>query len=175
MKGTVRVSTDAAAVGKPYQAISGAPLTARDPSVSVLRVQQNGVSTFGFVAPILFQSREIGKVQLQLPEAGLAAVVRESWWLMALLLLVTAVTATLATYLLLDRYATPLRTLGESLDEIRDGRYDCRIDDARTDEIGDLFQRFNAMAASVEKHSAPQAVSTPPGASVSPATAPPNT
>jgi serine/threonine-protein kinase len=171
MKGTVRVSTDAAAVGNPYQAISGAPLNARDPSVSVLRVQQGGVSSFGFVAPILFQSREIGKVQLLLPEEGLAAVVRESWWLMALLLLVTAVTATLATYLLLDRYATPLRTLGESLDEIRDGRYDCRIEDARSDEIGELFERFNAMASSLDKDSATQAAPATPGASAPPATA----
>ncbi len=157
VKGDVRVSTNGAGVGKPYQAISGEALAARDPSVSVLRMQQDGVSSFGFVAPILFQSREIGKVQLLLPEEGLAAVVRESWWLMALLLLVTAVTATLATYLMLDRYAVPLRALGESLDEIRDGRYDCRIDDARSDEIGDLYDRFNAMAASLEKLGAPPA------------------
>lgn len=152
MKGTVRVSTDAAVVGKPYQAINGQPVNVRDPSVSAMRVQQDGVSLFAIVAPILFQSREIGKVQLLLPEEGLAAVVRESWWLMGLLLLVTAVTATLAAYLLLERYATPMRVLGESMDEIRDGRYDCRIEDARSDEIGDLYERFNTMAASIEKH-----------------------
>ena len=152
IKGTVRVSTDAAAVGKPHQAVSGEPLTARDATVSVLRLRQDGVSTFSFTVPIKFQDREIGKVQLLLPEEGLAAVQRESWWLMALLLVVTAVTATLATYLMLNRYARPLRTLGDSLDEIRDGRYDCRIEEARTDEIGDLYDSFNGMAASLEQH-----------------------
>jgi serine/threonine-protein kinase len=67
------------------------------------------------------------------------------------LLIVTAVMATLATYLMLDRYARPLRTLGDALDEIRDGRYDCRIEEARTDEIGDLYDSFNGMAASLEQ------------------------
>ena len=118
------VGTAAASVGKPYQALSGEALTARDPSVTVLRVRQAGASSFAFTVPIQFQQREIGKVQILLPEEGLAAVVRESWWLMALLLVVTAVTSTLATYLMLDRYARPLRTLGDALDEIRAGRYD---------------------------------------------------
>jgi serine/threonine-protein kinase len=154
IKGTVRVSTDAASVGKPHQAVSGEPLTARDPAVSVSRLRQNGFSTFMFIAPIKFQTREIGKVQLLLPEDALAAVMRESWWLMALLLAVTAATATLATYLLLDRYAKPLRLLGDSLDEIREGRYDCRIEEARTDEIGDLYDSFNSMAASLEQQAA---------------------
>jgi serine/threonine-protein kinase len=151
MKGMVRVSTDPTRVGKPHQTFSGEPLRVRDPSVAVLRVQQGDVSSFGFTAPILFQSREIGKVQLLLPEEELAEVVRESWWLMALLLLVTAVTATLATYLMLDRYTKPLRLLGESLDEIREGRYDCRIDEKRTDEIGDLYDSFNQMATHLEQ------------------------
>jgi eukaryotic-like serine/threonine-protein kinase len=151
IKGTVRVSTNGATVGKPHQAVIGETLTARDASVSVLRQQHDGVSSFAFITPIRFQKREIGKVQLLLPEEGLAAVVRESWWLMALLLIVTAVTATLATYLMLDRYAKPLRLLSDSLDEIRDGRYDCRIDEKRPDEIGDLYESFNGMAASLEQ------------------------
>ncbi len=150
IKNVVRVSTDEAHVGKVHQPVTGETLTARDPSVSVLRVRQNGLSSFAFMVPIQFQTREIGKVQLLLPEDGLAAVVRESWWLMALLLVVTAVMATLATYLMLDRYARPLRTLGDALDEIRDGRYDCRIEEARTDEIGDLYDSFNGMAAALD-------------------------
>ena len=150
IKNVVRVSTDEAHVGKVHQPVTGETLTARDPSVSVLRVRQNGLSSFAFMVPIQFQTREIGKVQLLLPEDGLAAVVRESWWLMALLLVVTAVIATLATYLMLDRYARPLRTLGDALDEIRDGRYDCRIEEARTDEIGDLYDSFNGMAAALD-------------------------
>lgn len=150
IKNVVRVSTDETHVGKVHQPVTGETLTARDPSVSVLRVRQNGLSSFAFMVPIQFQTREIGKVQLLLPEDGLAAVVRESWWLMALLLVVTAVMATLATYLMLDRYARPLRTLGDALDEIRDGRYDCRIEEARTDEIGDLYDSFNGMAAALD-------------------------
>jgi serine/threonine-protein kinase len=153
IKNVVRVSTNAAHVGKPHETVSGEPLTARDPAVSVLRLRQDGLSSFAFVVPIQFQNREIGKVQLLLPEDGLTAVVRESWWLMALLLMVTAVMATLATYLMLDRYARPLRTLGDALDEIRAGRYDCRIEEARTDEIGDLYDSFNGMAASLDQQS----------------------
>ena len=155
LQGTVRVSTDATSVGKPHQPLSGEALKARDPSVSVSRLGQKDQTSFVFVAPIQFQNRAIGKVQLLLPEDALTAVVRESWWLMALLLAVTAIMATLATYLMLDRYARPLRTLGDSLDEIRDGRYDCRIEESRTDEIGDLYDSFNGMAANLEQRAAP--------------------
>jgi serine/threonine-protein kinase len=151
IKNIVRVSTDASAIDKPNQPLSGEVIVSRDPSVSVLQLKQDGPTTFAIEVPIKFQTREIGKVQLLMPGETLAAVVRESWWLMALLLVVTAVTATLATYLLLDRYAKPLRTLGDSLDEIRAGRYDCRIEEARTDEIGDLYDSFNQMAASLEQ------------------------
>ncbi len=160
LQGAVRVSTDAASVGKPYQVLSGEALAVRDPTVAVSRLGQKDQTTFVFVAPIQFQNRAIGKVQLLLPEDALAAVVRESWWLMALLLAVTAIMATLATYLMLDRYARPLRTLGDSLDEIRDGRYDCRIEEARTDEIGDLYDSFNGMAASLEQRAAPASAAT---------------
>lgn len=170
IKNVVRVSTDGGQVNKPYQAISGEPIKARDPSVSVLRTRHDGVSNFGFVAPILFQTREIGKVQLLLPEEELAAVVRESWWLMALLLLVTAATATLATYLMLNRYTRPLQQLGESLDEIRDGRYDCRIEDTRQDEIGDLYQQFNDMAANLEKRGDAKPAADEPANPPAPAT-----
>jgi serine/threonine-protein kinase len=151
IKNIVRVSTDALAIDKPNQPLSGEVIVSRDPAVSVLKLRQDGPTTFAIEVPIKFQEREIGKVQLLMPGETLAVVVRESWWLMALLLVVTAVTATLATYLLLDRYARPLHTLGDALDEIRDGRYDCRIEEARTDEIGDLYDSFNGMAASLEQ------------------------
>ena len=105
---------------------------------------------FSIEVPIKFQTRDIGKVQLMMPGDALATVLRESWWLLALLLAVTAATVTLATYLLLDRYARPLRLLADSLDEIRAGRYDCRIEEDRTDEIGDLYDSFNNMAASLD-------------------------
>jgi tRNA A-37 threonylcarbamoyl transferase component Bud32/HAMP domain-containing protein len=162
IKNIVRVSTDAASVGKPHPPAAGEQLTARDPTVSVLRVHQNGTSSFAFVVPIQFQTRDIGKVEILLPEDGLTAVVRESWWLMALLLVVTAVMATLATYLMLDRYARPLRTLGDALDEIRDGRYDCRIEEARTDEIGDLYDSFNGMAGKLEQQATQAAAQAGP-------------
>ena len=161
--GRVRVSTDAASVGKPHRETNGDPLTSRDPAVSVLRLQDNDALTFSFITPIEFRGRLIGKVQLLLPGDALTAVLHKSWWLMTLLLIVTALTATLATYLMLDRYARPLRLLRDSLIEIRDGHYDCRIDDKRTDEIGDLYGSFNRMAASLDQRTS-DAATIPPGA-----------
>lgn len=161
--GIVRVSTDAASVGKPHREASGDPLTSRDPAVSVLRLQDNDALTFSFITPIAFRERPIGKVHLLLPGDALTAVLHKSWWLMTLLLVVTALTATLATYLMLDRYAGPLRLLRDSLIEIRDGQYDCRIEEKRTDEIGDLYGDFNRMAASLEQRTI-EAATIPPGA-----------
>jgi serine/threonine-protein kinase len=167
IKNVVRVSTDADAIGKPNLAISGEAIPARDPAVSVLRHGDGDSSAFVFTAPIRFQDKEIGKVQLALPEHTLAAVARQSWLLLMLLLIVTAVTVTLATYLLVERYAKPLKLLRESLDEISHGRYDCRIEDERDDELGEVYQSFNAMAVSLDSKS-DNAGSQPGGTSENP-------
>jgi serine/threonine-protein kinase len=102
-------------------------------------------------------------------EEPLADVARQSWGLMALLLLVTAATVLLATYLLVERYSKLIRLLRESIEELGRGRSGYRIGEARNDEIGDLYRAFDQMAARIEQsgpapNPPPPTLSEPPEA-----------
>jgi tRNA A-37 threonylcarbamoyl transferase component Bud32/HAMP domain-containing protein len=152
-EGIVRVSTDAKSVGQASVAVPGEAIASRDSTVKVERQHYDGGSVFAFQSPIRFQDKLIGRVQLALPEEPLAAVARQVWWLMLLLLVITAGTVALVTYLLTERYSKPLQMLRESMDEVTQGRYDIRIGEKRNDEIGELFRAFDAMAASLDPDS----------------------
>jgi hypothetical protein len=50
----------------------------------------------------------------------------------------------------------PMRVLRNSLAELAAGRYDYRIADARTDELGELYASFDQAAAALQaRHDAP--------------------
>jgi len=148
--GVVRVSTEPGTVNKPLPKSSGEALRTREEAVSVVRHKDAEGSTFEFETPVTFQGKAIGAVRLGLPEEPLAAAARQAWWLMLLLLLVTAATVGLATYLLVERYSKPLRTLRESMEDITAGRFESRIGERRNDEFGELYQAFDAMAAKLQ-------------------------
>jgi serine/threonine-protein kinase len=155
-KGLVHVSADASEVGRSVEPPRGEELAITGGGVRVQRATaRNGESVFEFQAPITFQQKLVGTVRLGLPEAPLADAARQSLWLLGLLLVITAATVGLATYLLVERYAKPLRLLRESL---RNGRYAFRISERRSDEFREVFAAFDAMAARLEQDaSAPAA------------------
>ncbi len=150
--GIVRVSSDASAVGKPAVRASGERVRASPAGVTVQRVEAGGKPTvFTFEAPVTFQGKTLGAVQLALPEEPLASATRQSILLLALLLVVTAATVALATYLLVERYGKPLRLLRDSLEEVGQGRFGYRIREQRNDEFGEVFRSFDAMAERLER------------------------
>jgi eukaryotic-like serine/threonine-protein kinase len=151
--GIVRVSTDPKAVGQPSPVQRGQPVLSRNADVAVLRQEHGGGSAFSFETAIRFQGKQVGKIHLALPEEPLAAVASQSWRLMLLLLAITVVTVGLATYIVFERYSRSLRRLRESLAEIGEGRFDCRIAEPRRDEIGQIYRAFDAMAARLERMS----------------------
>jgi hypothetical protein len=157
-KGIVRVSRKGDLVGQPFPQIAGEPIPAGSTGVGVHRLAVGSADpVFSFQAPITFQGKSVGEVYLTLPEEPLAAAARESWLLLLLLLGVTAGTVALATYLLAEHYAKPLRLLKESLDEIGMGRIGYRIGEKRSDEFGAVFRSFDAMADRLERNAASRA------------------
>ncbi|MGE5339051.1 MAG: protein kinase domain-containing protein [Gemmatimonadota bacterium] len=159
----VHVSAGPAAVGKIAEPLNGEELATAERGVRVQRsLSQGRDPVFVFEAPITFQSKRVGTVRLSLPEAPLAAAARESLLLLGLLLVVTAATVGLATYLLAEHYARSLRLLRESLDEIRNGRYGYRIAEKRADEFGQVYSAFDAMAARLERDAPVMADASPP-------------
>ena len=150
-QGVVRVSTNVKAIGARAEVAPGEAVPSRDPSVTVRQGKMADKSTFVFDAPIRFQDKQLGTVRLAMSEEPLAAAVKQSLWLLFLLMLVTAAAVTLATYLVVERYAKPLKVLGDSLDEIAEGRFSVRIGERRNDEIGRLYETFDRMAERLQK------------------------
>ena len=151
-KGLVRVSSRENVVGKLLPQMAGEALPAGNTGVAVQRTSgADGSRVFAFKAPIKFQDKSVGEVQLTLPEEPLAAAARESWLLLLLLLAVTAATVGLATYILVERYAKPLQLLKEALDAIAMGQTGYRIREKRDDEFGAVFRAFDDMADHLDR------------------------
>ena len=162
-KGIVRVSSDPAIAGQPYQPPPGAkPVASRANGVNAQTYDTpDGQTVLDFEAPITFQSKEIGRVHLGILERPLSRVARLSLLMMALLVLTTVAAVVIATYLIADRYSKPIKLLAESMAEIGKGRYDYRIAEQRDDEFGQLYREFDNMAQAIQKGSEPPSSESP--------------
>lgn len=166
--GVVRAASRPELVGQPWRAPAGESL-GNAGGVQRTRYQAGGESVLGFTAPILFQDKTVGQVALGLPERTLAAVARQSMWLMALLAVVTVLAVALAMYLVGTWFARPIRLVGEAMDEIAAGRLDFRIAEQRKDEFGQLYAAFDRMAQALQDRAA---ISAPTPAEPPPVTPP---
>jgi eukaryotic-like serine/threonine-protein kinase len=148
--GVVKVSSQAQAAlqNQPYVAL-GVPVDVLG-GATVRRYESAGESVLGFEAPILFQDKQIGKVTLGIAEAPLTRVARLSMVLMGVLLLVTVLAVAIAMYFVANWFAKPIRLVSESMAEIGKGRFDHRINEARSDEFGELFDAFDKMAGALQ-------------------------
>ena len=162
----VRGSSDPALVNAKYTPPEGKAMESRDPGIVVQSERlADGRTVLDFMAPVLFQGKEIGKVRLGIYEAPLAEVANLVLILLAILTLVTVAAVAAGTYLLAQRMAGPIRVLRNSLDELAHGRYDYRIGDPRKDEIGELYAEFDRTAEALEKrHEQASATPSPPPA-----------
>jgi len=158
-EGVVRGSSAAPELTRKYVPPAAArALASPDSGVTVQSHRiADGRAVLDFAAPVLFQGKEIGRVHLGIYEAPLAAVARLMLILLGILTLVTSAAVALGTYLLARRLTGPMRVLRNSLAEIAAGRYDYRIADPRSDELGQLYREFDATAAALQARHDPAA------------------
>ncbi len=162
-QGIVRGSNQAERVNQKYAPPDGKPLSAANAEVKVTSQRlADGRDVLDFGTPVLFQSKEIGQVHLGIYEAPLSRVANFMLGMLAILTLVTIAAVGGGTYLLARGLAGPIRVLRNSLDELANGRYDYRIADKRTDELGELYADFDRTAAALEaRHDPPQTGDVP--------------
>ncbi|MEO8303532.1 MAG: protein kinase, partial [Betaproteobacteria bacterium] len=151
-RGIIRGSNDATQINGTYAPPESKALTSHDPGVTVRshRLADNR-AVLDFMAPVLFQSKEIGQIHLGLFEAPLTKVANLMLVLLAILTLITSAAVAGGTYLLAHRLAGPIRVLRNSLQELANGHYDYRIADKRKDEFGELYADFDQTAVALEK------------------------
>lgn len=150
--GIIRGSSDPARVGRRYVAPGGEALIQRDERQLVSAAGEDGQRGFRFVRTIVYAGKPFGKIDLTVGRADLDAAAESSRNLLigfgvAIFLIVFGVSFAIAQ--LIER---PLRRLGEALRDAASGKVDFRISHHRKDEFGELFDRFNALAASLERH-----------------------
>ncbi|MCB1889526.1 MAG: protein kinase [Rhodocyclaceae bacterium] len=148
--GIVRASSNASLLEANYVPPTGELIANPGGTVEVRRVELDDDSVINFNAPITFQSKEIGRIALDLPEAPLTRVSRLAIGLMVALVLATIAAVAAGTWMLANWFSRPIRLLEESMREIGAGRLDHRIAERRNDEFGLLYQSFDDMAAGLE-------------------------
>jgi tRNA A-37 threonylcarbamoyl transferase component Bud32/HAMP domain-containing protein len=161
-RGVIRGGNDAAQVGAQYAAPPQAtPMPSHDSGVTVQSYRlADKRAVIDFDAPVLFQSKEIGRVHLGLYEAPLTKVANLMLVLLTILTLVTSAAVAGGTWFLAHRLAGPIRVLRNSLHELAHGHYDYRIADKRNDEFGELYADFDQTAAALERRHEPAAAAS---------------
>jgi HAMP domain-containing protein len=149
--GIVKASSVEALVDKPYAPTTGEALGSVRGGVKVRRYSQNDENVLGFLAPITFQGKSVGLVDMGIAERPLVSVARRSLMLMGILVLVTVLAVAIAMYYITNWFTGPIKMLRRSMRELEQGKFEHRITEERKDEYGLLYLGFNNMADAMQR------------------------
>ncbi|MET0051849.1 MAG: protein kinase [Candidatus Thiodiazotropha sp.] len=150
-KQIVRASTLEDEVSKNRQPQDSMQMLRGGEGVQIFEGEWNGERVFDFQAPILFQNKKIGGVQLGLSQTPLIAAADLTFYTMLALLLAVVMTVVIVAYLLATGITLPIRILRKAIIHVHHGNYGYRIREERNDELGLLFTEYNRMADALQK------------------------
>ncbi|MCG7954098.1 MAG: HAMP domain-containing protein, partial [Candidatus Thiodiazotropha endolucinida] len=113
---------------------------------------------FDFQAPLIFQNKTIGGVQLGLSQTPLIAAADLTFYTMLGLLLAVVLTVVVVAYLLATGITLPMKLLRKAMRQISQGNYAYRIRQERNDELGLMFKDYNRMAEELQNKQQAEAV-----------------
>lgn len=149
--GIVRGASDNTLVGKIYQPNENDVLVSETEDVHTTSTETaDGKNIFNIRTPILFQSTEVGQIILGLSQDGLDEVKSITGSLMFILALITTSSVAVVMFIFGGLIARPFKVLNQSLKGLAAGNLDTRISLTRNDEIGEVFDCFNNMAAAIQ-------------------------
>jgi serine/threonine-protein kinase len=105
---------------------------------------------FDFQAPLIFQNKTIGGVQLGLSQTPLITAADLTFYTMLGLLLAVVLTVVVVAYLLATGITLPMKILRKAMRHISQGNYAYRIRQERNDELGLMFNDYNRMAEELQ-------------------------
>jgi serine/threonine-protein kinase len=149
--GTVKASSNPAEVDKPYAPRAGEPLGTSKGGVKIRRYQLKGDDVLGFQAPITFQGKTVGLVDLGIAERPLVSVANLSLTLMGVLVVVTVLAVAVAMYFVANWFARPIKLLRRAMMDVGHGHFEQRITEQRRDEYAALYVAFNNMAQALHE------------------------
>ena len=147
--GVVRGSSDPAALERAYKAPADERLISQTPDQEVTTTPDGKGLRFRRV--IAYGGRPAGRLDLVLNRADLVGASRLSLLLMLALAAAVLGSVGAASYVVARSLYSPIGRLREALRDAATGNLDFRLSHQRRDEFGELFNAYNAMAASLEE------------------------
>jgi HAMP domain-containing protein len=143
----VRGASDSALVGKPWEPFDAEDTLLRQGSVLVSDLG----GTFNFNLPVLFNETVVGSVNVGLDTRSLDAALGTTARLLVALGFAIVLVVSLVIYVFNKQIARNLLLATQALTLFRPDHLEARISKQPSDEFGDLFVAFNAMADSLEE------------------------
>ena len=143
----VRVSSDASLVGQSRPSSEDDDIIYQQDRVAV--ADRGGV--FDFSLPILFNETVVGAVNVGLDTGELDAALTTTQRMMALLALAVVIAVAIAIFIFNKLISKNILLATRAIQMFGDGQFETRISKQRSDEIGELFKTFNAMADLLEE------------------------
>ncbi|MCW4260960.1 MAG: protein kinase [gamma proteobacterium symbiont of Clathrolucina costata] len=150
-KKILRASTSVEEVGRKLQAAESLEMLREDDGITISERELNDEMVFDFQAPLVFQNKQIGKVQLGLSQTPLLAAADLTFYTMLALLVAVVLTVVIVAYLLATGITVPIRILRRAIAHVHHGNLGYRINKERNDELGLLFSEYNRMADTLLK------------------------
>ncbi len=148
----IRGSTVQAERGQPFSGIPGDKrIVEKSEQLMVREVEFDASLFLDFEVPILYKQKEIGRVYLGLSKQPLEQAANLTLYIMIGLILAVFATVVVAFYLMVSRITAPMEILHNALRQTAQGNLAQRISEKRNDELGRMFEEFNAMAENLER------------------------
>lgn len=149
--GVVQAAANPAAIGTRYQPPADQRKIADTSDVRLSSVRTaGGQKIFRFTRPITYAGRLVGQVDVGVRKDQLQAAANLTTTLLVSFGILMMAVALGLSFLAGRVVLGPVRRLNTALKEASGGKFDFRISHNRRDEFGELFDGFNALAATVQ-------------------------
>ncbi|MEM8941737.1 MAG: protein kinase [Pseudomonadota bacterium] len=146
--GVVRSATDPELLDKPRPSMPDAEEVYRQEDIVVSDV---GESLYNFSVPVLFNQTPVGSVDVGLATESISEALATTSRMLIILALAMVVTVSIAVFIFNKLTSRNLYLVTEALRLFARKHHEVRISKASTDEFGDLFVAFNAMADDLQQ------------------------
>ncbi|MEW8195027.1 MAG: HAMP domain-containing protein, partial [Candidatus Thiodiazotropha sp.] len=150
-KKILRASTSVEEVGRKLEVPEVLEILREDDGIVISERELNDEMVFDFQAPLVFQNKQIGKIQLGLSQTPLLAAADLTFYTMLALLVAVVLTVVIVAYLLATGITVPIKVLRRAIAHVHHGNLGYRINKERNDELGLLFSEYNRMADTLLK------------------------
>jgi serine/threonine-protein kinase len=147
----LRASTTIEEVGKSLETVETLEILREDDDIIISERELPDEMVFDFQAPLVFQKKQIGMVQLGLSQTPLIAAADLTFYTMLGLLVAVVLTVVIVAYVLATGITVPIRILRRAIAHVHHGNLGYRIHKERNDELGLLFSEYNRMADTLQK------------------------